>query len=135
MIINIKSASNDHMIARELRHLADDSHTPSGMLIRDGIEVKRIVRSSTQVIYQVEPRSAHPNVALAIISELKNRSPELLMALLDTARRGSPFLEVHVEDGKSDIATSIDASEKLMLLPLLIAWLSADRVKCPEAHA
>lgn len=129
MIINVKTASKDHYIAKELRHLLEDGHTPSGQLVRDTIEVSCIATTSSRTIYRVAPKRAKLDIVIATLSELKNRSPELLTALLDTVRRGSPHLEVYVQQHGRDLNPIISEDEKLLLIPSLIEWLSTGRVR------
>jgi hypothetical protein len=124
MIINITQTKPGTELEKELSILTRDTHSPSGLLIHEAINLSCSTSVGFGEVYRVKPKRCPVDFATAAYKELANRSPALLDALLLTAGKQSPFLEVNIQTNSNEEPESLAAYAKLARIPLLLAWMA-----------
>jgi hypothetical protein len=125
MIINIKQSKPGSDIERELSILSRDTHTPSGRLIHSALRMAITKTVGYGDIYKITPKKLPHVLASQAYRELSNRAPALLDALLETAEKDSPSLEVQILVSGYEERSDLSSHQRIEAIPMLIAWFSS----------
>lgn len=109
----------------ELSILARDTHSPSGLLIQNALNIFVTVNVGYGTTYQISSGECGPGMAVEAYRELTNRAPALLTALLDMANSKHKKLEVRIGSQLARDKSVLSSHEKIAAIPLLVAWLAA----------
>jgi len=124
MIINIVQTKPGTELEQELNILTRDTHSPSGRLLREVLDIHCSNSAGYGTVYKVSSGHSGPDLAIEGYRELQNRCPSLLLALFETASMNSPHLEVHVQRTCMAELLNMTSEQAVSMLPKLIAWLS-----------
>lgn len=125
MIIQITQTTPGTELERELSILTRDTHSPSGRLLHEALEIQSTTSVGYGKVYKVSPKGVPSDIAVAVYKELTNRAPALLTELLNTAQMESPHLEIHIQNASPSDKTLLSSHERIAAIALLIAWMSA----------
>jgi transketolase N-terminal domain/subunit len=124
MIITLKQTKPGTDLERELAILTRDTHSPSGRLLHDALTIESTMTVGYGKTFKIAPKRVSAEQAVATYKELAHRSPALLEALLETAEKEGPHLEVHILNNGYEEPSTMTSHEQLEAIPILIAWLS-----------
>jgi hypothetical protein len=124
MIITIKQTKPGTELQRELSILTRDTHSPSGRIIHDGIQIEATTTVGYGKTFKVTPKGVPADFAISIYKELSHRSPALLNALMEAALKDSPYLEITVLNNGIEDDPTLSSHERIETIPILVAWLT-----------
>lgn len=124
MIITTKQTKPGTDLERELAILTRDTHSTSGKIIHDAIQIEATTIVGYGKTFKISPKGSEADLSVMLYKELNHRSPALLDALMEAALRDSPHLEVEILTNGYEDKSAFSSHERIENIPTLISWLS-----------